>query len=67
VEYYNHSCAENARRKLTMPGFKFGTNIPTVNWADARGTGGTGESATATSQVKKQNIPYKHWKSCGLY
>lgn len=57
MEYYNHSCAENARRKLTMPGFKFGTNIPTVNWADARGTGGTGESATATSQVKKQNIP----------
>ena len=46
-----------------MPGFKFGTNTPTVNWADARGTGGTVES-TAMSQVRKNIcITLKSYKS----
>ena len=49
VEYYNHACAENARRKLSMPGFKFGTNTPTVNWAEERGGGP--ESSIAMSHV----------------
>ncbi|MCO5602848.1 hypothetical protein L7F22_056987 [Adiantum nelumboides] len=56
VEYYNHACAENARRKLSMPGYKLGTNPPTINWADSRGT----SDSVAMSQVKVvyvRNLP----------
>lgn len=35
VEYYNHACAEHSRRVLSSPGFKLGTNTPTINWADS--------------------------------
>lgn len=56
VEYYNNACAENARRKLSMPGFKLGTNPPTINWADTRGS----TDSAAMSQVKVvyvRNLP----------
>ncbi|KAH7278342.1 hypothetical protein KP509_38G037000 [Ceratopteris richardii] len=56
VEYHNHACAENARRKLSMPGYKLGTYSPTVNWADARGA----IDSAITSQVKVvyvRNLP----------
>ena len=35
VEFYNNACAENAKRIMSLPGFKLGTNTPTVNWADS--------------------------------
>lgn len=52
VEYYNNACAENARRKLSMPGFKLGTNPPTINWADTRGS----TDSAAMSQVSSDNL-----------
>lgn len=56
VEYYNHACAEHARRILTLPGFKLGTNTPTINWADSP----SGLDNPASSQVKVvyvRNLP----------
>ena len=47
VEYYNHACAENAKRLLSLPGFKLGTNIPTINWAECP----TGLDNPGSSQV----------------
>ncbi|KAI5074337.1 hypothetical protein GOP47_0010298 [Adiantum capillus-veneris] len=56
VEYYNHACAEHSRRMLSAPGFKLGTNTPTINWADSP----SGSDLAASSQVKVvyvRNLP----------
>ncbi|KAL3701238.1 hypothetical protein R1sor_019260 [Riccia sorocarpa] len=56
VEYYNHACAEHARRVMSKPNFKLGNNAPTISWADPRG----GTDATSMSQVKVvyvRNLP----------
>eukprot|EP00250_Pteridium_aquilinum_P009088 c18434_g1_i1 orf=399-2066(-) len=56
VEYYNHACAEHARRTLSSPGFKLGTNTPTINWADSP----SGLDHPSSSQVKVvyvRNLP----------
>lgn len=36
VEYYNHACSEQARRNLSKPQFRLGSNQPTISWADPR-------------------------------
>ncbi|CAM6129484.1 unnamed protein product [Calypogeia fissa] len=56
VEYYNHACAEHARRVMSKPNFRLGSNAPTISWADPRG----GADATSMSQVKVvyvRNLP----------
>jgi hypothetical protein len=47
VEYYNHACAEHARRVMSKPSFRLGNNAPTISWADPR----SGPDASAMSQV----------------
>jgi RNA recognition motif-containing protein len=47
VEYYNHACAEHARREMSKPSFRLGSNAPTISWADPR----SGPDANAMSQV----------------
>lgn len=49
VEYYNHACAEHARRVMSKPNFRLGSNAPTISWADPRG----GADTTSMSQVSK--------------
>jgi len=56
VEYYNHACAEHARRVMSKPSFRLGNNAPTISWADPR----SGPDASAMSQVKVvyvRNLP----------
>jgi heterogeneous nuclear ribonucleoprotein R len=56
VEYYNHACAEHARREMSKPSFRLGSNAPTISWADPR----SGPDANAMSQVKVvyvRNLP----------
>lgn len=47
MEYYNHACAEHARRVMSKPSFRLGNNAPTISWADPR----SGPDASAMSQV----------------
>ena len=47
VEYYNHACAEHARREMSKPSFRLGSNTPTISWADPR----SGPDTNAMSQV----------------
>lgn len=49
MEYYNHACAEHARRVMSKPSFRLGSNAPTISWADPRG----GSDASSMSQVTK--------------
>lgn len=56
VEYYNHACAEHARREMSKTSFRLETNAPTISWADPR----NGPDASAMSQVKVvyvRNLP----------
>ncbi|KAH9566324.1 hypothetical protein CY35_04G125200 [Sphagnum magellanicum] len=56
VEYYNHACAEHARRVMSKPSFRLGSNAPTISWADPR----SGLDASTMSQVKVvyvRNLP----------
>ncbi|MCO5600216.1 hypothetical protein L7F22_054326 [Adiantum nelumboides] len=56
VEYYNHACAEHSQRILSAPGFKLGTNTPTINWADSPSV----SDLSGSSQVKVvyvRNLP----------
>lgn len=56
VDYYNHACAENAKKNMTTQIFKLGSNAPTVSWAEARGS----MDSSALSQVKAvyvRNLP----------
>jgi heterogeneous nuclear ribonucleoprotein R len=48
AEYYNNACAENAKRMMSVPGFKLGANTPTVNWAESP----SGSDKSASSQVQ---------------
>ncbi|KAL9336551.1 hypothetical protein Peur_071039 [Populus x canadensis] len=55
IEYYNHACAENSRKKMSNPEFKLDDNAPTVSWADPKNAG-----SSAASQVKAvyvKNLP----------
>ncbi|XP_012072976.1 heterogeneous nuclear ribonucleoprotein Q isoform X2 [Jatropha curcas] len=55
IEYYNHSCAEYSRKKMSNPKFKLDDNAPTVSWADPKNAG-----SSAASQVKAvyvKNLP----------
>lgn len=36
VEYYNHACAEIARRNMTRPDFRLKMQTPTVTWAEPK-------------------------------
>ncbi|KAJ7566337.1 hypothetical protein O6H91_02G097800 [Diphasiastrum complanatum] len=49
VDYYNHACAENARKVMSRASFRLGSNVPTVSWADPRGGPDT---PAAMAQVK---------------
>ncbi|EFJ22830.1 hypothetical protein SELMODRAFT_169951 [Selaginella moellendorffii] len=56
VEYYNHACADHARKLMSRSSFRLGNNVPTVSWADPR----TGAEPAATSQIKVvyvRNLP----------
>lgn len=48
VEYYNHACAEHARRVMSKSSFRLGSNAPTISWADPR----SGPDSNAMSQVQ---------------
>ncbi|XP_072967390.1 heterogeneous nuclear ribonucleoprotein Q [Typha angustifolia] len=55
IEYYNQSCAEYSRKKMSMPKFKLDSNSPTVSWADPRN-----DDSSSSSQVKAiyvKNLP----------
>eukprot|EP00271_Cylindrocystis_brebissonii_P014310 TRINITY_DN3562_c0_g2_i1.p1 TRINITY_DN3562_c0_g2~~TRINITY_DN3562_c0_g2_i1.p1 ORF type:complete len:642 (+),score=194.84 TRINITY_DN3562_c0_g2_i1:113-2038(+) len=48
VEYYNHACADVARRNMSKPQFLLGGYPPTISWADPRPE----PDASAMSSVK---------------
>lgn len=56
VEFYNHSCAEYARAKMTNGKFRIDGSTPTITWADPKNVA----EASAASQVKAlyvKNLP----------
>ncbi|KAH7443544.1 hypothetical protein KP509_02G039700 [Ceratopteris richardii] len=56
VEYYNHACAEHSRRMLSAPGFKLGSSIPTISWADSP-SGADYPGASQVRVVYVRNLP----------
>lgn len=53
IEFYNHACAEYARKKMSVPKFKLDSNAPTVSWADPK----SGDSSSQIKSVYVKNLP----------
>lgn len=53
IEFYNHACAEYARKKMAVPKFKLDSNAPTVSWADPK----NGDSSSQIKSVYVKNLP----------
>ncbi|KAL6004278.1 Heteroproteinous nuclear ribonucleoprotein Q [Asimina triloba] len=51
VEYYNHACAEYARKNMSSPNFKLDGTAPTISWADPKSA--PDSSAAAQSRASK--------------
>ncbi|XP_058086819.1 heterogeneous nuclear ribonucleoprotein Q-like isoform X2 [Magnolia sinica] len=56
VEYYNHACAEYARKNMSSTKFKLDGSTPTISWADPK----SAPDSSAAAQVKAvyvKNLP----------
>ncbi|KAJ6821867.1 heterogeneous nuclear ribonucleoprotein R [Iris pallida] len=56
VEYYNHACADYARKKMSSANFKMDGSTPTISWVDPKNSA----DSSAASQVKAvyvKNLP----------
>ncbi|KAL8108975.1 heterogeneous nuclear ribonucleoprotein Q isoform X1 [Apium graveolens] len=56
VEYFNNSCADYSRQKMSSADFKLEGNTPTVTWADPKSTPDHSSSAQVKALYVK-NIP----------
>ncbi|KAJ7526846.1 hypothetical protein O6H91_16G043400 [Diphasiastrum complanatum] len=57
VDYYNHACAENARKVLSRASFRLASNVPTVSWADPRSGLDTPAAMAQVKVVYVRNLP----------
>jgi len=53
VEYYNHACAEHARKNMSKRNFKLENRTPTIRWADPKNT----PEITEVKAIYVNNLP----------
>ena len=47
MDFYNHACADLAKRNISRQSFRLGSNTPSVSWADPRDIDMAPAAATA--------------------